>query len=204
MHLIRTLAPAVLPVTLAEVKAGVNPDEGSDDDARIAGLIRTAVEMIDGPDGEIQRQLITATWELRLDAFPGVWEPYRYPVRWPSIFCPPKTEIEIPLPPLQEIMSITYLSGGETLTLDPADYVVAGIGDRWKARIRHVTGWPSADYVTEAVVVTFVAGYGPDWNFVPEPIRTAIIARVAELFDGCTSGIPEKLLAPFKVDYGFA
>ena len=37
MHLIRTVAPAVLPVTLAEVKAGANLDGGSDDDAKIAG-----------------------------------------------------------------------------------------------------------------------------------------------------------------------
>ena len=69
-------------------------------------------------------------------------------------------EIEIPLPPLQSVESITYLSGGDTIRMSPSDYVVAGIGDRWKARIRHVIGWPSADYVTEAVVVTFVAGYG--------------------------------------------
>ena len=64
-------------------------------------------------------------------------------------------------------------------------------------------GWPSADYVTEAVVVTFVAGYGM-WNDVPESIRTAIIGRVQELYDGCASGVPEKLLAPYRVDYGFA
>ena len=40
MHLIRTVPPAVLPVTLAEVKAGARLD-GEDDDATIAALIRT-------------------------------------------------------------------------------------------------------------------------------------------------------------------
>ena len=88
--------------------------------------------------------------------------------------------------------------------MDPSEYIVAGIGDRYKARIRHVTGWPSADYVTEAVMVTFRCGYGDSWNDVPESIRTAIIAKVQELYDGCASGVPEKLLAPYRVDYGFA
>ena len=206
MHLIRTVAPAVLPVTLAEVKAGANLDGGSDDDAKIAGLIRTAVEMVDGPDGDIQRALITQTWELRLDAFPGYFDhwPGRYPSAGRAMLFTRNTEIEIPLPPLQSVESITYLIGGVAVTMDPADYIVAGIGDRQKARIRHVTGWPSADYVNEAVVVTFVAGYGDSWNDVPESIRTAIIAKVQELYDGCASGVPEKLLAPYRVDYGFA
>ena len=97
----------MLPVSLAEVKAGANLD-GSEDDAKIAGLIRTAVEMIDGPDGEIQRALITQSWEMRLDCFPGFsfW-PYRHSTRWEATFHPPYTEIEIPLPPLQSVKSIT-------------------------------------------------------------------------------------------------
>ena len=53
-------------------------------------------------------------------------------------------------------------------------------------------------------MVTFVAGYGDSWNDVPESIRTAIIAKVQELYDGCASGVPEKLLAPYRVDFGFA
>ena len=35
-------------------------------------------------------------------------------------FRPPYTEIEIPLPPLQSVESITYLSGGVAVTMDPA------------------------------------------------------------------------------------
>ena len=88
--------------------------------------------------------------------------------------------------------------------MSPNDYVVAGIGDRHKARIRHVSGWPSADYVTEAITITFRAGYGDSWNDVPQPIREAIISRVQDLFESCESGKAEMLLRSFKVDLGFA
>ena len=103
MHLIRTVAPAVLPVSLAEVKAGANLD-GSEDDAKIAGLIRTAVERSTGQTGRSSVSLITATWEMRMDCFPGFsfW-PYRHSTRWEATFRPPYTEIEIPLPPLQAV-----------------------------------------------------------------------------------------------------
>ena len=117
MHLKRIVPPVGLPVSLAEVKAGANLDGGSDDDAKIAGLIRSAVEMIDGPDGEIQRCLLSQTWELRLDCFPGYFDYWRWP-GWPyrpHYWHSKGLEIEIPLPPLQSVESITYLSGGDTI-----------------------------------------------------------------------------------------
>jgi uncharacterized phiE125 gp8 family phage protein len=192
-----------LPVSLAEVKKGARLDEdSSDDDALIQAYIRTAVERCDGPDGAIQRALITQTWEMRLDAFPGFW-PANPDLRWPGDFCPKRTEIEVPLPPLQAVTSIAYLLDGVETTLDSDEYVVSGIGDRYPARIRPVTSWPTTDDIMDAVTVTFRAGYGDSWNDVPESIRMAITAMVQELFDGCENGVAGKLLAPYRVDLGF-
>lgn len=202
MNLHRILPPQHLPVTMAEVKAGARLD-GTDEDALLAGLIRSSVEMIDGPDGEIQRALITQTWELRLDAFPGAW-PTRPYFRWRADFCPDRLEIEIPLPPLQEVTSIAYITGGVEAVLDPSEYRVAGVGDRHRARIRPVTAWPATDDVLEAISITFVAGYGDSWNDVPEMIRHAITATVQGMYDGCENGLAEKLLRPYRVDMGFA
>lgn len=202
LHLITP--PILQPVSLAEVKTGAGFDlTDTSEDARIAGLTRAAVQLVDGPDGEIQRALITQTWELRLDAFPGYW-PCRPHIRWPSNFCPPKTEIEIPLPPLQAVTSITYLSGGDEVTLDSSEYTVAGVGDRHRARIRPVSAWPSTDDVLEAVTIEFRCGYGDSWNDVPESIRLAIVAKVQALYDGCENGLAETLLRPYRVDFGFA
>ena len=200
MHLIRTVAPAVLPVSLAEVKAGANLD-GSEDDAKIAGLIRTAVEMIDGPDNEYQRALITQTWEMRLDCFPGFsfW-PYRHATRWEATFRPPYTEIEIPLPPLQSVESITYLSGGDMVTMDPA---LCRCGHRRPLEGAHSPrhGLAERGLRDRGDDRYLPSGYGDSWNDVPERIRTAIIGRVQELYDGCASGVAEKLLAPYRVDW---
>lgn len=205
MNLIRTVAPLQLPVTLAEVTAGSL--EGLDEDARIAGLIRAAVERVDGPDGLIQRQLISATWQLRLDAFPGSWgyyRPYRSSFVWRSDFCPKMLEIELPLPPLQSVTSIEYTSGGVLETLDPSVYQVSGVGDRNKARLRPAVSWPTTDDVHEAIVVTFVAGYGDSWNDVPEVIRAAITLMVQGMYDGCESEAATMLLRPYRVDLSFA
>jgi hypothetical protein len=203
VHLIRISPPAVLPVSLAEVKAGARLDD--EDDAFVAALIRTAVERCDGPDGEVQRALITQTWELRLDCFPGYW-PAHGPY-WPAYrpyrlgFIP---YIEIPLPPLQSVDSIAYVSGGGQVTMAASEYVVSGVDDRHKARVRPVMAWPGTDDVMDAVTISFTAGYGSSWNDVPESIRMGITAMVRDLFDSCESGLPEKLLAPYRVDLGFA
>jgi hypothetical protein len=202
VHLIRTSPPAVLPVSLAEVKAAGRLDD--EDDAHVAALIRTAVERVDGPDGEIQRALITQSWELRLDHFPGYWFSRGPYVSWPPTWYPREYEIEIPLPPLQSVDSITYVSGGLEVMMNASEYTVAGVDDRHKARLRPVTAWPGTDDVLEAVIVSFTCGYGDSWNDVPESIRMGITAMVRDLFDSCESGLPDKLLMPYRVDLGFA
>lgn len=203
MHLRRIVPPVGLPVTLQEVKAGARID-GDEDDALIASYISAAVERVEGPDGEIQRVLLSQVWELKLDAFPGTWS-CRPDFIWPADFCPKRLEIEIPLPPLRSVDSIKYIdTGGVEQTLDVDEYTVAGVGDRHRARIRPVTAWPSTDDVMEAVTVRFTAGYGDSWNDVPEVIRQAITAMVQGFFDGCENDLPEKLLRPHRADLSLA
>lgn len=204
MNLIRISPPAALPLSLAEVKALAGL-EGLDEseDARIAAYLRAAVERVEGPDGWIQRALITQTWALRLDAFPGTLT-YRPGFIWRGEFCPTHLEIELPLPPLQSVTSITYLSGGVEETLDTSAYQVAGIGDRNKARLRPAVSWPTTDDIADAVMITFVAGYGDSWNDVPEVIRQAITLMVQGFYDGCESEAATHLLRPYRVDLSLA
>lgn len=201
MHLVRITPPAVLPLSLAEAKALARLDGVDDeDDAVITAFLRSAVERVDGPDGEIQRALITQVWELRLDRFPGTWPQSTWPARWGAAHL----DIEIPLPPLQSVVSVTYVSGGADVVLASSDYYVAGVGDRFPARLRPVTYWPQADDITEAVKIQFVCGYGDDWNSVPELIRHAIALMVQEAYDGCESEAAKMLLRPYRVALGLA
>lgn len=107
-----------------------------------------------------RRQLLAATWNLTLDGFPcngfgegrivgrGNW-------------------IEIPKPPLIEIVSITYVdTAGVTQTWASSNYLVdKPQGPRCaRGRVQPVWGaiWPVARYQLNAVTIRFRAGYVDD------------------------------------------
>lgn len=161
MRLVLVDPPAKEPLTAVEAKSRLNiGDEVSND--VVDAFIAAARQQIDGADGWLGRALITQTWRGTLDSFP-----YR--------------EIEVPLPPLQEIVSVSYLDGeGEFVELDPDQYEVLQ-GQRPVIVPAHGTNWPSVPRRPGAVTIEFVAGYGDDAEDVPEPIRSAIALGVSEL-----------------------
>jgi uncharacterized phiE125 gp8 family phage protein len=94
--------------------------------------------------------------------------------------------------------------------LDPAKYQVAGAGASRPARIAPAYGerWPSTRAQPEAVRIVFVCGFGPDWNYVPEPIRDTLKIMVATSYGFRESIMPTNqmwtpavanLLAPYRV-----
>jgi uncharacterized phiE125 gp8 family phage protein len=173
--------PAVLPLSLAEVRAAVRLEAG-DADELLAGYLRSAVAQLDGAAGILGRCLVEQQWVMTLDRFPAC------------------QVIEIPLPPCQSVDELSYIDGdGATQVI--TDYVVYGIGDTWPARLTHAWGgtWPTTRNQGDAVQITFTAGYGPDWNSVPEPIRQAIATMVAASFDGCSATEEVSLLlGPYR------
>lgn len=163
--LVRIAAPAVQPVTLAEVKdfLAIEADEHVHD-AVVSSLIETATARFDGAAGLLGRCLITQRWRLALDRFPA--------------------EIVLPLPPLQRVEAIRYAApDGTAQVLLAGDYRVLGLGDgRARLRPAPVKGWPATAPAPEAVEIDFTAGYGDAPEDVPAPIRTAIKMCLATLF----------------------
>jgi uncharacterized phiE125 gp8 family phage protein len=177
--------PAALAVSLAELRAHLRLegiDEGGETDALLMGYARTAQDRLDGPDGILGRCLIRQTWRLALDCFPAV--------------------IELPLPPLAEVLSVTYLDpAGDPQTLDPADYIVAGVGSDGSIRPAVGKSWPTTRALPEAVTVDFAAG-ADDWNGVPQPLRDAIAEMVRAAFDGCDPGqAVRELIRPYRAHW---
>lgn len=124
-------------LTLAAAKAHLRVDF-NDDDELIESYIATAIENVDGRDGWLGRALAAQTWELRLADFCG--------------------EIAIPLPPLIEVLSVSYYDASDALqTVPSTDYEVVGIGGFGKARLVLRTGkrWPSTGTRAENVIVRF-------------------------------------------------
>ena len=78
-------------------------------------------------------------------------------------------------------------------------YTVTGIGDVARISLAQGQSWPATRWHDEAVTVDFIAGFGPDWNSVPEPIRAAIGEAVRSMFDGCGPVVSEELVQPYRV-----
>lgn len=167
--------PAGEPVSLEEAKLHLRVDF-DDDDALIQMLIssaRQAAETI------TNRQLMTASWKLVMDSFPG---PSLMGVPAGQPFTLPGHAILIHKSPVQNVVAINYLDMNSVQQTMPAvNYTIDAACE--PARITPVFGqiWPIPLPQIGAVSVTFDAGYG-DASAVPEGIKSWIKLRVASLY----------------------
>lgn len=169
--LTRITPPAQLPVSIEEAKSHLAVI-GSSDDMLLYRLIASAVSALDGPDGKLGRCLISQTWQLSLPGLVG--------------------NIRLPIPPVSAVSQIFYTpSAGSTVTLDPDDYVVVGIGSTDSCIVSPKTRWP----VAKAGTIEFVAGFGDDAESVPEDIRSAILAAVGSGYAWRESSISGNVLS---------
>lgn len=165
MHgLVQPSAPAVEPLTLAEAKLHLRVATGqTDEDSLISALIVAARRWF---ERRTNRQLVTATWRLTLDAFP--------------LGCRP---LLLPVAPVASVTSVSYVgNAGATYTLAATKYVVST--DREPARLMPAYGlvWPVARWVPDAVQVVFVAGYGVA-AAVPDDIKSALRLVIGHLYE---------------------
>jgi uncharacterized phiE125 gp8 family phage protein len=155
-------APALTPITLAEVKAHVRVDH-SDDDAMLQTMIDAAVSYVDGYSGVLGRCMIEQTWELYYDAFP----------------C---GDLLIPLGKLISVTSVEYVDPVTELYVswDAANYEIDNVSlDGW---VIPVNGWPIIMDTSNAVRVTFKAGYGATAADVPAAIRQAMMLLIGHWY----------------------
>ena len=153
-------APVKQLITTDDAKTHLRED-ASANDAYIDDLVLSATSMF---ESETEKQLLTATWEYYLDAFPTV--------------------INLPYGPVQSVVSIKYYdTDGTEQTLSTSDYDVAIEGNI--ARIQSKTaGWPTTDEDTlNAVIVQYTAGYGDDPYDVPQDIISAVRLILGDLYD---------------------
>src|SRR4051812_5379357 len=107
MSLSLVTGPAVEPITLFEARRQVKAPADVSDDGLIADLIVAARDRAEAVTG---RQLILASWDLRLDSVDDVRD-------WCAV--------QIPRPPLLSITSIEYIDmSGATQTWASTNYQV--------------------------------------------------------------------------------
>ena len=157
-------APTAEPVTLAEVKqqCGIADEVNAHDDLLNGYIVaaRRACEVF------LNRQLMTATYDYKVDEFP-LWDCNLY----------------LPLAPLQSVTSISYVdAAGDTQTLSTSIYRVLSNREPAEIELKYAQSWPTTRIESEAVTVRMVCGYTSAAN-VPEPIKLAIKMLVSDWFE---------------------
>lgn len=187
MSLIQTAAPAVEPISLAEVKAQLRVD-GTAEDAFIASLIVTSRLQIEAALG---LALIAQEWRWTLDD-------------WPR-----ETSMSMPLRPISAIQSVEVKRvAGLTETISSSLYHLDGSANPARL-VLAATALPKPGVPAEGIAIRFTAGFGSTPGDTPAPIRHALMLLVAHWFenrDPVATGagamaIPEtvaSLLAPYR------
>lgn len=172
MALNQTVAPVSEPITTAEAKAFLKVQHDADD-----AVIDTLIKHVrDVCEHHCQRQLMTATWRLTLDSFPGGSDGI----------------ILIP-PPLQSVTSVSYVdAAGTTQTLSSSLYAVDARTDPGWLVPAEDEEWPETDEVINAVTVTYQAGYASR-EAVPADLKALMLAHLAQLYD--------KRAGPWELDH---
>ena len=157
-------APSVEPVDFEMLRSHLRIDSEEEFD-ELAGYVRACREYVETT--VLRSALITQTWELLLDA-------------WPD-----DSVLMLPKPPLQGVMSVTYVLADESVhTFSSSNYFVDADSQPGRLVLKGDVSWPSGTLrVANGVTVRFVAGYGDAVADVPEPIRQALLLMVGDLYN---------------------
>lgn len=182
MGLTSLAAPSVEPITLAEAKLHCRVD-GTDDDALITALIVAARNKA---ENRTARALITQQWRLDLDGFPV-------------------DGIDLPLPPLQSVQSITYLDAdGVRQTLAASEYTVIANETPGSVLPAYGKSWPGCRVAPGSVQISFTAGYGASIA-VPQAIKQWMLMYISQWYETRDAehkvelGFVDALLDPYRV-----
>ena len=152
------------------------------DEAKVELLITTARQYMEETLG---RAFITQTWELVLDDFPT--EKY----------------IELPLPPLASVTSITYYDVDDVPAIQAAtEYYVDTYSEPGRIVLNDGESWPTTSLrPANGVIIRYICG-GTAAS-VPEPLCNAMMMLVGHLYENrelvvTTGAVPKELPLAYK------
>lgn len=164
----------------------------ADDDILVQTCLKAARQYTE--THHLRRALLTQTWDLYMDSFPG-------------------DVITLPLPPLQSVTGVYYTPDGGAETAVPSSaYYVDTINEPGRVLLKSGYSWPSDTLqIANGVRVRFVAGYGTAGD-VPMPIKQAMLLTIGDLYENRENTViaqgvtiqklpfgAEMLLAPYRI-----
>ena len=173
-------APSTEPVSLAEVKLHLRVDH-TDEDTLITNLIKVAREMA---EDATWRALMTQTWEMRLDTWPGM-------------------PLKLPKAPLQSIASIKYLDENSIEgTVNTSIYDVDTFNEPGRIFFKKGQTWPSVNlYERGAVRIQFVCGWASA-ETVSYKIKAGMLLLIGHLYENREQVIIASGLTPVELPMG--
>lgn len=157
-------APEVSPVSLNEIKAHCYIDPlDTDVNVHLASLISAATEYV---EQVLMRKLITQTWKLLLDNWPG------------------GVEITLPFGQCSAVNSVKYTDTDSVeSTWSDSDYIVDTDSVPGRVVLGYGETWPTDQLLhVNPIAVEFISGYGVAAN-VPVPLKQAIKLLVGHWFE---------------------
>ncbi|MEM6617455.1 MAG: head-tail connector protein [Pseudomonadota bacterium] len=162
MKIVRTNAPASLPVTRDAVKVHLNVDF-ADDDSLIDGYISAAVAYFDGWSGILGRCLVTQTWQVQVPDFGSCGF------------------VRLPFPDVQTAL-VTYIDqNGVTQTFAAANYHLTDDAIGSLLFLAEGASFPSVALRPDAVTISIQCGYG-DPDHVPPSLKHAMMMLIAHWY----------------------
>jgi uncharacterized phiE125 gp8 family phage protein len=145
--------PLKEPLTLDEAKRFLKVTTDAEDDV-VLELVRSARKRV---ERGTELALLTQTVEVKVDGF------------WGSC------ALELPMPPLQEVVSIQYVDTDGAVQTLPADtYRVSTHRRPGRVWLAYGKSWPATRAEPEAVTVTFKAGFGDEASALPPTLLHAL------------------------------
>ncbi len=150
-------APTAEPLQVSEVRRHLALDDPYYDEY-ISSLVEVTRQKV---EATTHRQLVTATYDLKLDRLPGGQD-----------------SLHLPYGKLQSVTSVTYTdTAGDTQTFSSGSYDVSTAKEPGTIRPSYAEVWPSARLEQEAATVRFVCGYGAA-SAVPQAINHAMLLLI--------------------------
>ena len=158
------------PLSLEQVKARLRISDTSQD-ARLAQLIRSARQRVEGDTG---RACLSQTWLERRDAWDG-----------DGRLCAFGSQFKLPKPPLISIEAITTYAADDTPTShDPADFFIDTASEPGRLALRPNGYFPQPGRSVGGIEIRFTCGYGATAEDVPAPLIEAMGQLVEAMFAG--------------------